>query len=74
MADLGAYYSGTVVVGKPVTLDAEQNNPNKSIHYKIKHFRIDVTGAITLFKSLTLGAAMKRLKLYVVDKGNDWLS
>lgn len=32
------------------------------------------SGALTLFKSLTLGAAMKNLKTYKRDKGNLWLS
>jgi len=32
------------------------------------------SGAITLFKSLTLGAAMKDLQIWSVDKGSDWLS
>jgi len=31
------------------------------------------SGAITLFKSLTLGAAMKDLQIWSVDKGNNWL-
>jgi len=32
------------------------------------------SGAITLFKSLTLGASIKNLKIYRTDKGEAWLS
>lgn len=48
MADLGAYYTGTVVVGAPVTLDVAEDTPSKSIYYKVKHYRIDVTGTGSL--------------------------
>ena len=32
------------------------------------------SGAFTLFKSLILGASIKNLKIYKVDKGEAWLT